>query len=124
MQKNPKEGEIWIIQETDGKAQKEGEERIAVVLSVPELRRIPIRVAVPVRLWLERHPDYAWLVAIAPGRAGVRTQTQREISLRADAKQCCALAVDLFLRKLGRVTPEELRMVREAVAMCIGVRAC
>jgi mRNA-degrading endonuclease toxin of MazEF toxin-antitoxin module len=117
VQKNPKEGEVWVIGETE--KPREEEERIAVVLSEPELRRLPLRVTVPLKKWIEHKLDCAWMVSIAPVRAGLK---QSGHALTADAKQCCALAVDHFMRKLGTITPEELRMIREAVALCIGIR--
>jgi mRNA-degrading endonuclease toxin of MazEF toxin-antitoxin module len=112
MKKNPKQGEIWEVSFGDA-----GHAEPGVIVSTSALRHLPFRIVVPLKRWLASQLEYAWIVALpSPG-----AQNSAETCI-ADAKQCISLSIDRLKRRIGKVKDEDLQMIREAIALCLGLR--
>jgi hypothetical protein len=113
--KNPKQGEIWTIVTENIDILDTTTEGV-LVLSIPALKSLPFRIAVPLTQTTDHHIDFAWLVSINSIKINPNS-----LGLTADAKRCLSFPMNRFIKRLGITTPEELQLVREAVAMCLGI---
>jgi len=113
--KNPKQGEIWTVA-IDGIDILDTTTEGVLILSIPALKSLPFRIVVPLTKHIDHHIDFAWLVSINSLKAG-----SNHAGFTADAKRCISFSVNRFVKRIGNITPEELQLVREAVAMCLGI---
>ena len=111
----PLRGEIWLIEFDPGRGAEIGKTRPAVIISVPDVGRLPLRIIVPITDWKENYKYLLWMRAIEPSRINGLSKLSA-----ADAFQCKSFSLERFRKKIGRLADEDLREVTDSVALCIG----
>jgi mRNA interferase MazF len=131
---DPQRGEIWIVNfnapvtartPATGTPKSQwpttGDEinkvRPAVVLSVNENWERALRIVVPLRRW-KRHfesNNYFWIVKLSPDGSN-----RLKDNSGADTFQVKSVSRERFRRKIGELVPDQLQIVADTVAFCIG----
>jgi len=112
----PKRGEVWLV-DFDPKVGAEAAKcRPAVVVGENSIGRLPLRIVVPVTDWKDRYDAFVWFTKLIPTPGNGLSKDSG-----ADAFQVKSVSISRFGRRLGRVTPGQLRDIVDAIALCIGV---
>lgn len=112
----PRKGEIWLVNFNPSKGSEIAKSRPAIVVSEDWVGKLPLRIVVPITDWKASYEEYAWFTCLKPDRSN----GLRKIS-GADAFQVKSVSVDRFTQKLGWITEDELEMIVNAIALCVGV---
>jgi len=89
--------------------------RLAAVMNVPNLGKLPLVLVVPVTDWKPSYLDYVWFVYWRPTiENGLKKPSG------ADAFQVKSISELRLPQRLGRVTETELNSMAAAVALCVG----
>lgn len=111
----PKRGDIWLVEFDPARGAEIQKTRPAVVMNVKGIGRLPLYIVVPVTDWKPNYSTFSWFVRLKPSvEAGLRKESG------ADAFQVKSLAEDRFFRLLGQVTPDQLKDIAKAIALCVG----
>lgn len=115
MTRTPRRGEIWLVDFEPSFAAEIRKVRPAVVLSLDQLARLPLRVVVPLTEWKPQYIQYSWFVRIPVSPAnGLGKESG------ADAFQVKSVSETRFSRLLGAASPNELDAIATAVAFVVG----
>ncbi len=111
----PQRGEIWTVRFGPSVGAEIQKLRPAVVVSLAEIGRLPLRIVVPLTDWNATYTTFPWFVRVpATPENGLSKESG------ADAFQIKSLSIERFASKLGVVTDDELRRIIAAIALCIG----
>ncbi len=90
--------------------------RPAIVISEPGFTYLPLRIVVPITDKKDRHLQLYWYVkVIADAKSGLTKGSE------VDTAQCHSFDLERFVKKLGSIRPNELRLIRDAVAVSLGL---
>lgn len=108
-------GEVWEVEFRPAVGAEIRKTRPAVVMSVPEVGRLPLCIVVPVTEWKPAFGQLSWFVRLprAPENG-----LQKESG--ADAFQVKSVSEGRLLRKLGHITAEQTEQIAAAIALCVG----
>jgi mRNA interferase MazF len=111
----PKHGEIWRISFDPTVGAEIKKTRMAIVISLDSIGRLPLRIVVPITEWDERYSSSPWMVRLDPniGNGLVKSSA-------VDCFQVKSVSLDRFMHKAGVVTMPELEEIKCAVQICIG----
>jgi mRNA interferase MazF len=112
----PKRGEIWLVEFEPQRGAEIQKTRPAVVLSIKEIEKIPIRIVVPIREFKPHHEQIIFFFALQPTRENGLSKLSS-----VDCTQVKSFALERFIKRLGAVSESELREITEAVGLCIGL---
>lgn len=112
----PKRGEIWLVEFEPQRGAEIQKTRPAVVLSIKEIEKIPIRILVPVREYKAHHEQIIFFIALQPTRDNGLSKISS-----VDCTQVKSFALERFIKRLGSVTISQLKEITDAVGLCIGV---
>ena len=112
----PKRGEIWLVEFEPQRGAEIQKTRPAVVLSIKEIEKIPIRIVVPVREYKAHHEQIIFFIALQPTRDNGLSKISS-----VDCTQVKSFAFERFIKRLGTVTSSQLKEITDAVGLCIGV---
>lgn len=111
----PARGEIWLVRFNPQVGAEIEKMRPAVVISIDAVGRLPLRIVVPVTAWASDYANSPWMIHLRPT---VGNGLAKESA--ADAFQVKSVSLRRFDRRLGRVTPDQLDNIAQAVALCVG----
>ena len=111
----PKRGEIWLVDFEPQIAEEIKKRRPAVVLSIHELRFLPVRAVVPVRGYKLKDQKKYYMV---PLPEGVQNNLNKRSSV--DCSQIKSFSIKRFIKKIGKVTEEEIDLISDTASYCIG----
>ena len=111
----PKRGEIWLVNFDPQIGHEICKCRPAVILSLDEMGKLPLRVVVPVTEWNDRYSISPWFVRLHSTRA---TGLSKESA--ADSFQVKSLSLKRFRKKLGSLPKTTCDEIAAAVALCVG----
>lgn len=111
----PTRGEVWDVRFDPSVGSEIQKVRPAVVVSVAEVGRLPLRIVVPITDWNPRYARYPWIV-------NIRTTPLSGLSKDsgADAFQVKSVSLSRFIRKRGELTSEQMDEIAAAVVLCVG----
>jgi len=89
--------------------------RPAVVVSVNEIGRLPLRIVVPITEWSPQYDKFPWMVRLEPNSRNGLTKKST-----ADAFQVKSVSLNRFERKVGRLDAVDIDEIVQAVALSIG----
>jgi len=87
----------------------------AVVINVPEVGRLPLCIVVPITEWKPAFAQFSWFVPLPP-----TPENGLGKDSGADAFQVKSVSEYRLVRKLGKVTAEQVEQVAAAIALCVG----
>jgi mRNA interferase MazF len=111
----PSRGEIWLVDFDPASGAEINKIRPAVVVSVDNIGRLPLRIVVPITDWKPQYSNYPWFVEL-PAHAGNGLAKDSG----ADAFQAKSLSLNRFVHLLGGVSAVQLDEITAAIALCIG----
>lgn len=117
MMTTPTRGEVWLVRFDPRVGAEIQKERLAVVISVSGVGRLPLHIVVPITDWKPQYASFPWFIPITP-----TTSNGLQKASGADAFQVKSVSDDRFSIKLGNLTPTELDDIARAIALCVGYR--
>jgi len=111
----PQRGEVWLVRFTPQAGAEIAKTRPAVVVSVNEIGRLPLRIVVPITEWSPQYDKFPWMVRLdANARNGLTKKST------ADAFQVKSVSLSRFDCRIGRLDATDLDEIVQAVALSIG----
>lgn len=108
-------GEIWTLNLDPTVGAEIRKTRPVVIVSHDDIGILPLRVIVPVTDWKDRYSSVIWMVKL---------NTSQETGLQkvsaADAFQVRSVSEERFVRRLGRVSNDDLESITEALSVVRG----
>jgi mRNA interferase MazF len=112
---DPTRGELWLVNFDPSVGSEVKKKRPAVVLSIPQIGKLPLRIIVPITEWKERYRRAPWFVQLLPSASNGLTKDSA-----ADGFQVKSVSLNRFVRKMGSLSAAEMDDLAAAVALCIG----
>ena len=113
--RQPKRGEIWMVDFDPAKGAEIEKPRSAVVISSDSVGVLPLKIVAPITTWNESFKGKLWLVEIAPDANNGLTQLSVVDALQirsADVKR-------RFVNRIGRVSSSKMEEIAAAVAIIV-----
>ena len=111
-----KQTEIWLtnLDPTIGAEIKKT--RPALIVSEDDLGKLPLRVVAPITDWKERYSFAPWMVKLEPT---IENGLNKPSSI--DCFQVRSVAQERLIKKLGKITDEEILSVKNGLAKVFGM---
>jgi len=109
-------GEIWLINLDPTIGAEIKKTRPAVIVNDDEVGRLPLRIIVPITDWKDRYELAPWMVKVEPDAANKLQKTSA-----ADAFQVRSVAVERFVKEIGKVSDDALEAVTRALAIVLSI---
>ena len=110
-----KQGEIWHVNLDPTVGAEIKKTRRAVIISVDDLGKLPLKIIVPITEWKEHYADYPWMIKITPSEQNCLSKISA-----IDCFQVKSVSVERFADKVGSVEFGIITKVQEAVNIVIG----
>jgi mRNA interferase MazF len=109
-----KQAEIWEIDLRPAIGAEIQKVRPAVIISDDAIGVLPLRVIVPITGWKDQFQDAPWMVKLEPEP----DNNLKKISA-ADCFQIRSVSTRRFVRRVGTVSDNKLKQIKEAVKAVI-----
>lgn len=109
--------EVWLINLDPTIGSEIRKTRPAIIVSDDQIGVLPLRVIVPLTDWKERYQVAKWMVKLAPTDTNGLIKTSA-----ADAFQVRSVSQQRFVRKLGRITNDNMGAVEEALTAVLSIK--
>ena len=116
MSEIPQQGEVWRVRLDPGIGAEMGKTRPCVVLSSPDVGRLPLCIIVPITDWKESFTSYSWMTRLTPN-----TENGLSKPSAADGFQVRSVSPLRFVEKLGKVSLEVLKEIEATVHISIEI---
>jgi mRNA interferase MazF len=113
--RKPRRGEIWLVNFEPSLGAEIRKIRPAVVVSLDNFARLPLRVIVPLTEWKTSYAQYSWFVYVPMSALNGLSKDSG-----ADAFQVKSVSETRFTTVLGNVTASELDDIAQAVTLVVG----
>jgi len=110
-------GEIWLINLDPTIGSEINKTRPAVIVNDDAIGLLPLKVIVPITDWKDRYAIAPWMVRIAPNEENGRVKPSS-----ADAFQVRSVAQQRFIRRLGKLSHEQMQAINQALAVVLTIR--
>ncbi len=114
----PLRGEVWSVNFAPATGAEIQKVRLAVVMNVASIGRLPLCIVVPITNWQPRYEAYDWIV-----RLPLLAESGLTKESGADAFQVKSLSDSRFIQKLGDLPDGQVAAVADAIALCVGFTA-
>jgi len=112
---SPKRSEIWLVDFDPSVGAEICKLRHAVVISIRDVGRLPLRIVVPVTDWDLGYVALSWLIFLPASPVnGLRKDSA------ADTFQVRSASLDRFRRKIGVVSDDQALEIANAIANAVG----
>ena len=112
---NPKRGEVWLVELDPTRGSEIRKTRPVIVISAELNMGLPLRIIVPVTEWQNHFNEVLWMTQISPS-----TENGLDKKSMANAFQIRTVALERFIKKLGRITEDQVEQIISGVAIAIG----
>jgi mRNA interferase MazF len=109
-----KQGEIWEINLSLTIGAEIKKKRPAVIINDDAIRTLPLRVIIPITQWKVSFQGAIWMVRIEPD-----SENNLKKLSAADTFQIRSLSVERFIRKLGSISTDILKDIKNAIKAVI-----
>jgi mRNA interferase MazF len=111
-----KQSEIWLINlnPTIGAGIKKT--RPAIIVSDNSLGKLPLKIIVPLTDWKEKYEIAPWMVYIKPDSINNLTKVSA-----ADCFQIRSISEERFIRKIGKISSENLEDIKDALSKVLAI---
>jgi len=110
----PRRGEVWTVDFDPTKGAEIQKRRPAIVISSDAIAKLPLKLVAPVTNWNDAFEGNIWHVRLEPSNVNGLSKTSA-----ADALQVRSVSLDRFVSRLGRVSPQELEDIVQALAAVV-----
>lgn len=111
-----KQSEIWLINldPTIGAGIKKTGP--AIIVSDNSLGKLPLKIIVPLTDWKEKYEIAPWMVYIKPDSINNLTKVSA-----ADCFQIRSISEERFIRKIGKISSENLEDIKDALSKVLSI---
>jgi mRNA interferase MazF len=110
-------GEIWLLTLDPTVGAEIQKTRPAIIVSDDSIGLLPLKVVVPVTDWKDRYTVAPWMVRLDPNAENGLNKPSA-----ADSFQVRSLAQRRFIRRVGKISDDQLRLIAEALAVVLKIR--
>ncbi len=110
-------GEVWLIGLDPTIGAELRKTRPAVIVNDDAIGILPLKVIVPITEWKDRYGIAPWMVRIEPDPQNGLGKVSA-----ADAFQVRSVAQERLVRRLGRITPDTMKRIGEALSLVLRIR--
>lgn len=110
----PRRGEIWLVNLDPTIGAEIKKTRPAVIISSDSVGKLPVKLIVPVTDWKDAFAYNLWHVRVDPDARNGLSKTSA-----ADALQVRAVDQRRLVKRLGRLSAQEVEDVAAAIAMVV-----
>lgn len=110
-------GEIWLINLDPTIGSEINKTRPAAIVNDDAIGLLPLKVIVPITDWKDRYAVAPWMVRIAPNEENGLMKPSS-----ADAFQVRSVAQQRFIRRLGKLSHEQMQAINQALAVVLTIR--
>ena len=110
-----RKGEVWLINLDPTIGAEIRKTRPAVIVSEDAIGVLPLRVIVPLTDWKKHYDIAPWLIRIAPDAKNGLSKPSA-----ADSFQILSVSQVRFVRRLGKLTSEQMKQILKAIQIVIG----
>ncbi len=111
---NPLRGEVWHVKFNPSAGKEIRKTRPAVVVSVDNTGKLPIKIVAPITEWKVAFSNKIWLVKIKHNKTNGLTKESA-----VDTLQIKGVDIQRFRKKLGQLTPAQMDDITTAIAAII-----
>ena len=116
MPEAPKQGEVGRVRLDPGIGAEIGKTRPCVVVSSPDVGRLPLCIIVPITDWKGSFSSYSWMTRLDPN-----AENGLSNSSAADGFQVRSVSPLRFVEKLGEVSLDVLKEIEATVHIAIEI---
>ncbi len=109
-------GEVWLINLDPTIGAEIRKTRPAVIVNDDAVGILPLKVVVPITDWKERYAVAPWMSKLDPDAENGLSKPSA-----ADAFQVRSLSQERFVRCLGKLSPENLQTISQALAVVLSI---
>ncbi|MFZ1401087.1 MAG: type II toxin-antitoxin system PemK/MazF family toxin [Candidatus Promineifilaceae bacterium] len=109
-------GEIWLINLDPTIGAEIRKSRPAIIVNDDAVGILPLKVVVPITDWKERYAVAPWMSKLNPDAENGLSKPSA-----ADAFQVRSLSQERFVRRLGKLSPENLQTISQALAVVLSI---
>jgi len=109
-------GEVWRINLSPTVGAEIRKTRPVVIVSSDEIGILPLKIIVPLTDWKERYEEVVWMTKIESNDNNGLAKTSA-----ADAFQVRSVSQERFVRKLGKVSNEQISEISEALGIVLKI---
>lgn len=109
-----KQGEIWDINLDEGYETERGAKCSVIIINDDTIGVLPSRVILPLTEWQDKFVDAVWLIRVDPN-----DENNLDRASAVDAFQMHTIPVTRFIKKIGKVSVQELQHIKNAVKAII-----
>ena len=108
-------GEVWQVNFDPTVGVEINKTRPAVVIGEDNIGILPLQLVVPITEWKPHYSRYVWFTRIS-----VSTTNGLIKESGADGFQIKSFSEARFIEKVGVLTSEEMKLIADSIALCIG----
>lgn len=110
-------GEVWLLNLNPTIGAEIRKTRPVIIVNDDDVGVLPLKIVVPVTDWKDRYEEVVWMMKIEPNDENGLTKDSA-----ADAFQVRSVSQERFVRRLGKVSNEQLGEISEALAIVLKIR--
>jgi mRNA interferase MazF len=107
-------GEVWLLTLDPTVGAEIRKSRPAVIVNDDDIGILPLKVIVPITDWNDRFFDFVWMTRLQPDAENGLSKVSA-----ADAFQVRSVSEERFVRRLGRISQNDLDQISEAMALVL-----
>jgi mRNA interferase MazF len=110
-------GEIWEIDFNPSTGAEISKKRPGVIISDDNIGILPLKIVVPITEWKDYFIDLSWMTELIPSKIN----NLKKVSC-ADSYQVKSISHRRLIKKIGKVTFDELNEIVAGVGICINMK--
>jgi len=110
------QGEVWLVDLEPTIGAEMNKIRPVLIINDNELGKLPLKVIVPITGWKEHYNIAPWMVKIEPNEINGLSKVSS-----MDCFQIRSVSQDRLVKKIGRITFEEINKVQEGILKVLGI---
>jgi mRNA interferase MazF len=107
-------GEVWLINLDPTLGSEIKKARPCVIVSSDTIGILPLRVVVPLTDWKNHYQQAVWMVKLNPNKTNGLIKDSA-----ADTFQIRSLSTTRFIRKMGKITEDEMNRIAHAIGLVV-----
>jgi len=107
-------GEIWLINLDPTIGAEINKTCPVAIVSSNAIRKLPLRIVVPLTDWKSHYQQAPWMVKINPTPKNGLQKTSS-----ADTFQIRSVSTIRFIKKIGSLTPKEMNQISHSIGLVI-----
>ena len=110
------QGEVWLVDLEPTIGAEMNKIRPVLIINDNELGKLPLKVIVPITGWKEHYNIAPWMVKIEPNEINGLSKVSS-----MDCFQIRSVSQDRLVKKIGRITFDEINKVQEGILKVLGI---